>query len=146
MSNTKAIVVKFPEELAGMGEDELEGAVAEINRELTALALQRTELLKQRKLLEVVQWVMFPETLPAGYQSVATVVQARLRRARELADGNGKTKSEEYRGIAENVETEERELYPENELSLCCEGRTYKKNGRRHCMECSEPCQWQKKR
>lgn len=98
------IVVQLPQEFEDMQLDDLNAVMEEIDNELKELQVKRWELLKQRKMTETVKFVMYPdEAIKSGYQDVAKVVLARLRRAKELIDGEGKTKREDYRGIAEKM-------------------------------------------
>lgn len=145
MTQSQALIVKFPEDLAAMSEQEVRAAIAEIDAEVTVIMEKRKTLLQERKLLDLLGWVMHPESFAPEYRNVAMTVQSRLRRARELKAGSGITKNEEYRQIAENVTSETHKI-DTRKVSLCCEAGTFQgekhDDGDRYCAECGDPCIW----
>lgn len=143
MTENNAIIVQFPEELASMEEKEVGRALQGIDRELATLQQEKLELLKQRRLLEMFQMVMFPDLFPE-WRSIAMTVQARLRRARELKAGTGETKNEELRLVAE-LPTQKKRLNFK-QMSKCCSVGTFDGErhaaGDRYCGHCGKACVW----
>jgi hypothetical protein len=153
MTNSeKALIVSFPKEIAGMSEPEVRSALQELDSELNALAEKQKTLRQERKLIELVGWVMHPESFAPEYRNIAMTVQGRLRRARELKEGTGQTKNEDYRKVADQVTSKESDI-DKTKLSTCCEAGTWEGEqweddegkGNRYCSECGEPCSWKRK-
>lgn len=65
-------------------------AISGVQKELDELSLKRTELMKERRTMQTVMYVMFPEeALKDGYMSATSAIARRLVDAKSLRELSG---------------------------------------------------------